>query len=74
MKKPNKKINYNKLWKLLIDKNMTRKQLRNLTELSTATLSKLTRGENVNTSVLLCLCEALDCKIADITEIVEIEQ
>lgn len=74
MKTPSKKICYNNLWKLLIDKKMTRKQLRTLTELSTATLSKLARGENVNTAVLLCICEALNCEISDIATIVDIDQ
>jgi len=69
-------ISYNKLWKLLIDKNMKRQDLRNITKpkLSTATLAKLGKGENVNTEVLLRICKALGCNIADIMEIVEDNQ
>lgn len=66
-------ISYNKLWKLLIDKKMNKQALRNLTEpkISTATLAKLGKGENVNTEVLLRICKALNC---DITDIMELEQ
>ena len=63
------KISYSKLWKLLIDKKMNRQDLCRITGISTATMAKLTRGDNVNTSVLLRICKALDCDIADIMEI-----
>jgi len=63
-------ISYKKLWKLLIDKNMKRQDLRNITQpkLSTATLAKLSKGENVNTEVLMRICKALNCDICDIME------
>lgn len=63
------KISYSKLWKLLIDKKMNRQDLCRITGISTATMAKLTRGDNVNTSVLLRICKALECDIADIMEI-----
>lgn len=65
------KISYSKLWKLLIDKKINKQALRTATGLSTATMSKLGKGENVNTDVLLRICKVLDCDIADIMEIEE---
>lgn len=62
------KLSYNKLWKILIDKNMNKTDLRNKAGISSATLNKLTRGENVNTSSLLKICKAIDCKAEDIIE------
>jgi len=64
-------ISYNKLWKLLIDKNLKKQDLRRLTGISTATLAKLGKGDNVTTKVLLDICNALSCDIADIMEITE---
>ena len=61
-------ISYTKLWKLLIDKNMNRQDLRNSTGLSAASIAKLGKGENVTTAVLLKICDELDCDIADIME------
>ena len=65
----NMKISYSKLWKLLIDKKMTRQDLRVATGLSTATMAKLGAGKNVNTEVLLRICKVLECDISDIMEI-----
>lgn len=62
------RISYNPLWKLLIDKNMTKKQLREVSKISTASLAKLGKGENITTDVLLRICEALDCNINEIIE------
>ncbi|WP_324665509.1 helix-turn-helix transcriptional regulator [Dehalococcoides mccartyi] len=61
-------ISYNKLWKLLIDKNMKKKDLQHLSGVSSATISKLGRNENVNTEILQKICTALDCDICDIME------
>lgn len=61
-------LSYNKLWKLLIDKNMSKSELRELTGISSSTLSKLSKSENVNTSSLLKICEAIDVKLEDIIE------
>lgn len=63
------KISYNKLWKLLIDKKLKRKDLCKLTKISDATMAKLGKGANVNTDVLLRICTALNCDICDIMEI-----
>lgn len=65
-----KTISYNNLWKLLIDKNMTRKDLHEASGVSTATLAKLSKGDNVTTRVLIDICIALDCKLEDIMELV----
>ena len=62
-------VSYKKLWKLLIDKDMNKTDLRNATGLSTFTVAKMSRGENVNTSILTRICEALNCDIGDIVEV-----
>ena len=67
------KFSYNRLWKLLIDKGMKRKDLCNMTKISAATMAKLGKGENVNTEVLLRICQALECDISDIMEIEKAE-
>ena len=64
------KLSYNKLWKLLIDKNMTKKDLRMKTGMSTSSLAKLGKGESITTSLLVRICEELNCDISDIVEIV----
>lgn len=64
-------ISYKKLWKLLIDKDMKKQDLREVAHLSSSTVAKLTHGENVNTAVLLKICTALQCDIADIMEVVQ---
>ena len=61
---------YNKLWKLLIDKNMNKTDLRLAAGITTTALAKLGRNENVNTEVLVKICKALDCNIEDIMEII----
>lgn len=63
-------ISYNRLWKLLIDKRMNKKDLREKASLGTATVSRLVKGENVTTDVLLKICEALNCNINDILEVI----
>lgn len=62
------RISYNPLWKILIDKNMTRKQLREASKISTASMAKLGKGENLTTDVLLRICETLNCNINEIIE------
>ncbi len=73
-----KTISYNKLWKLLIDKNMNKQDLKEKSGISTASIAKLGKGENITTSVLLKICNALECDISDIMEVIiddsEIEQ
>lgn len=65
-----RRISYNNLWKMLIDKNMTRKELREASGVSTSSIAKLGRGDNITTDVLVKICDALDC---DITEIMELK-
>lgn len=63
-------ISYKKLWHLLLDKDLKKKDLVKLAGVSTYTISKLNRGDNVTTDVLQRICRALECDIADIMEIV----
>lgn len=63
------KISYNKLWKLLIDKKLKKKDLCKMAEISDATMAKLGKGANVNTEIIVKICKALDCDISDIMEI-----
>ena len=62
-------ISYKKLWKLLIDKNMNKRELKQLSGVSTASIAKLGKGENITTDVLLKICKALRCDISDIMEV-----
>ena len=64
-------ISYKRLWKLLIDRDLKKKDLVNIANLSSYTIGKLTRDENVNAETLAKLCTALDCRFDDIMEIVE---
>lgn len=61
-------LSYNKLWKLMIDKNINKTDLHDITGLSTSTITKLSNGENVNTEVLERICKSLNCNIEDIVE------
>jgi DNA-binding Xre family transcriptional regulator len=63
-------ISYKKLWHLLLDKDLKKKDLVAMAGVSTYTISKLNRGDNVTTDVLQRICKALKCDIADIMEIV----
>lgn len=64
---------YNKLWRLLIDKNMKKKDLRLATGMSTTALAKLGKNEHVSTKILVKICKALDCDLCDIIELVKEE-
>lgn len=64
------KISYKKLWVLLIKKDITKVTLRRKIGISTSTMSKLNKGEEVALSVLLRICDYLDCDIGDICEAV----
>ena len=61
-------VSYNKLWKLLIDKGINKKKLIQLTGISSSSMAKLTKGENVTTDMLCKICEALECDFKDIME------
>ncbi len=60
------KTSYKKLWKLLIDRDMKKKDLMEQAQISSFTIRKLTRGENVTTDVLGKICKALGCSFDDI--------
>jgi DNA-binding Xre family transcriptional regulator len=62
------RISYNKLWKLLIDKDMTKMELKDAAGISAASIAKLGKGANITTDVLLKICETLHCRIEDILE------
>lgn len=66
-------ISYNKLWKLLIDKDMNKQDLKEAAGISAASISKLGRRANITTDVLLKICDALDVDIEDIMETVNEE-
>ena len=65
------KISYNKLWKMLIDKEMNKQDLKTASGVSAASIAKLGKCENITTDVLLKICEALHCHIEDILETVD---
>ena len=60
------RISYNKLWKMLIDKEMNKNDLKDAAGISAASVAKLGKGANITPDVLLKICEALDCKLEDI--------
>ena len=64
------RAHYKKLWKILIDRDMSKRDLSRISNVSGGTLTKLTKGENVNVDILLRICKALDCGLDDILEIV----
>ena len=64
-------VSYNKLWKLMIDKNMNKGDLRKLTGIGTNTLAELSKNQPVSMEVLLKMCEKLDCDISDICEFIK---
>lgn len=61
-------MSYKKLWKLLIDKDMKKRDLMEMTGISNFTISKMNRGANVQTDILLRICEVFDCNIGDICD------
>ena len=64
-------VSYKKLWVLLIEKDITRAQMRRDLKIATGTMSKLNKGEEVALSVLLRICEYLECDIGDICSVVK---
>lgn len=63
--------NYNKLWKILIDRNMRKEDLRLAAGLTTTAIAKLGRNETVHMDILFKICKALDCGIEDILEVIK---
>ena len=68
------KVSYKKLWHLLIEKDMSRQELRKLTGMSTSTIAKVAKDESVRTDVLLKICEVLSCNFGDIMDAVPISE
>lgn len=75
MKQPRKiskelktQFSYNPLWKLLIDRGLQKQELQVMSDVSASSLAKMGRCENVNTDVVLRICEALDCQVEDVME------
>lgn len=67
-------VSYNKQWKLLIDKEMNKTDLRMVAGISSGTLAKLGKNESVTTDILVRICHALNCDIGDIMEILPDEK
>lgn len=63
-------VSYKKLWELLIDRDMMKKDLAAAADISNYTISKMSKGENVTVEILGKICKALDCKIDDIMEFI----
>ncbi len=64
-------VSYTKLWKLLIDKNMSKTRLIKEARISTNAMAKLGRNEDVRVEVLAKICNTLDCKIEDVMEVIK---
>ena len=67
-------VSYNKLWKKLIDLEMSKTDLRIKAGISTKTLAKLGKNENVNTDILVKICKALECNVDEIMDITDIAE
>lgn len=63
------KVSYNKLWKLLVDKKMSKADLRKVAEIAPNTMTKMRRDEAVSINVLLRICDKLDCNIGEIMDV-----
>lgn len=64
-------VSYKKLWKLLIDNDMKKKDLAKKSGVSTSTITKMSKGENVTTEVLGKICKSLNCNIEDVVEFID---
>lgn len=64
-------VSYKKLWKLLIDRDLKKKDLEQMANISHYTMNKLAHGNNVTTDILGRICKALDCTIDDIMEFID---
>lgn len=67
-------VSYKKLFKLLIDKDLKKKDLREMAGIGNSTMTKLANNENVTMDVMVKICSALDCKIDDVVEILPDEK
>lgn len=64
-------VSYKKLWKLLIDKDMMKKDLQKAAGISWATMTKMSKGETVSTEVLMKVCKTLQCDVGDVVEFID---
>ncbi len=64
-------VSYKKLWKLLIDKDLMKKDLKSKAGISWATITKMSKGETVSTEVLMKICKYLQCDVGDIVEFID---
>lgn len=67
-------VSYKKLWKLLIDKDMKKKDLQAMSGISWSSITKMSKSENVSMDVLMKICLALNCDIGDIVEMIPTEK
>ena len=67
-------VSYKKLWKLLIDKDMKKKDLQAMYGISWSSITKMSKGENVSMDVLMKICLALNCDIGDIVDMIPTEK
>ncbi|WP_304948821.1 helix-turn-helix domain-containing protein [Streptococcus sinensis] len=67
-------ITYNKLWKLLIDKSMTKTDLKNITGMNSATLANMGKNKFISLRMIDKICKELDCQIEDVVEFVREEK
>jgi DNA-binding Xre family transcriptional regulator len=71
IRRDNMIVNYNRLWKMLIDLDMNKSQLRENAGITTNAIAKMGKNENVSTEVICKICEVLDCQIQDIVELIK---
>lgn len=67
-------VNYNRLWKKLIDLNMSKTQLREKAGITTNAIAKMGKNENVSTEIICKICKALECQVEDVMELVDEEE
>lgn len=66
-------LSYNGLWKLMIDKNLNKVELMKVADISSGTVAKMTKGEPVSMTILMKICDKLDCDIGDLVHYVRDE-
>lgn len=66
-------VSYKKLWKILIDKDMKKKDLQAAAGISWASVTKLSKGETVSMEVMMKVCKALECNIGDVMDLITAE-
>lgn len=67
-------LSYNGLWKLMIDKNLNKVELMKVADISNGTVAKMTKGEPVSMTILMKICDKLDCDIGDLVHYVRTEE